>query len=63
VSIYVVRAFVKLHEMIANHKEFAKRLDEMESRLTEHDETFKIVFQAIKQLLKDDEKPKRKIGY
>lgn len=62
-SIYVVRAFVKLREMLAGHKQFAERLEDLEKRLTEHDENFRIVFQAIKQLLKEDKKPKRKIGF
>ncbi|MCF6290080.1 MAG: hypothetical protein L3J03_03685 [Desulfobacterales bacterium] len=63
VSIYVVRAFVKLREMVAGHKEFADRLEILENRLAEYDENFQIVFKAIRQLLDTDEKPKRKIGF
>lgn len=62
-SIYVVRAFVKLREMIASHKEFAKRLDAMETRLVGHDENFRIVFQALKQMVQGEDTPKRKIGF
>ena len=36
-SIYVVRAFVKLREMLSSHKELAWKLEELEKRLTEHD--------------------------
>ncbi|MDF1579067.1 MAG: ORF6N domain-containing protein [Desulfobulbales bacterium] len=63
VSIFVVRAFVRLREMLVGHKQFAHRLDELEKRLAYHDENFQIVFDAIKQLLAEDEKPKRRIGF
>lgn len=62
-SIFVVRAFVQLREILASHKEFAKRLEELETRLTGHDENFRIVFNAIKQLIKAEERTKRKIGF
>lgn len=59
-SLHVVRAFVRLREMIASHKDLAKRLNEMEGR---YDQQFKIVFDAIRQLMNPAEKPKRKIGF
>ena len=46
-SIQVVRAFVRLREMIASHKGLAKRLDELEKK---YDAQFKIVFDAIRQV-------------
>lgn len=62
-SIFVVRAFVKLREILSTHKNMTKKLEALEKRLTEHDENFQVVFEAIKQLLEVDEKPKRKIGF
>lgn len=62
-SIYVVRAFVKLREILAIHKQFAGRLDDLEKRLTGHDEQFQMVFEAIKQLIEVEAKPKKKIGF
>ena len=60
-SVHVVRAFVRLREMIASHKELAKRLDELEAR---YDRQFKVVFDAIRELMTPlDPKPKRKIGF
>jgi hypothetical protein len=60
-SVHVVRAFVRLREMIASHKELVKRLDDLEGR---YDEQFKVVFDAIRQLMAPPEpKPKRKIGF
>ena len=46
--------------MLAGHKELAKKIEAMEEK---YDEQFRVVFEAIKQLLKDDEKPKTKIGF
>jgi hypothetical protein len=47
VSIYVVRTFVKLREMIASHKDLARKLNELEKK---YDGQFQIVFEAIRQL-------------
>jgi len=60
VNIQIMRAFVKLREMIASHKELAKKLDELESK---YDEQFKVVFDAIRELMTPVEPKKRKIGY
>jgi hypothetical protein len=60
-SVHVVRAFVRLREMVASHKALMKRLDELEER---YDKQFKVVFDAIRQLMGPPEpKPKRKIGF
>ena len=63
VNIAIMRAFVQMRELLGTNKKLAQKLVELEQRLTEHDENFRIVFEAIKQLLADDEKPKRKIGF
>jgi hypothetical protein len=60
VNIQIMRAFVKLREMIASNKELAKRLDELESK---YDEQFKVVFDAIRELMAPVDPKKRKIGF
>jgi len=60
VNIQIMRAFVKLREMIASHKELAKRLDELESK---YDEQFKVVFDAIRELMTPPEPKRRRIGF
>ncbi|MCK9420396.1 MAG: ORF6N domain-containing protein [Nitrospirae bacterium] len=60
VNILIIRAFVKLREMIASHKDLARKLDELEKK---YDGQFQIVFEAIRQLMAIEEKPKRKIGF
>ena len=63
VNIAIMRAFVRMREILVTNKEFSAKLEKMEEQLVEHDEQFKVVFEAIKQLLKEEEKPKRKIGF
>ena len=60
VNISIMRAFVKLREMLSSNKELAKRLDEIEEK---YDKQFKVVFDAIRSLMTQDDKPKRKIGF
>jgi hypothetical protein len=64
VNIAIMRAFVKLRELLATHKDLARKLEEIEKQLGQHDEQFRIVFDAIRQLMATpDPPPKRKIGY
>ena len=63
VNIAIMRAFVKMREIMVTDKEFAKKLNRFEEHLAEHDEQFKIVFEAIKQLLTEEEKPQKRIGF
>lgn len=60
-SVQVVRAFVRLRQMIATNKDLAKRLDELESK---YDRQFKVVFDAIRELMAPPPtKPRRRIGF
>jgi hypothetical protein len=60
VNIAIMRAFVQMRLMLATHKDLEKKIEEMESR---YDEQFRVVFEAIRQLLVEDEKPRKKIGF
>jgi len=51
VSIYVVRAFVKLRQILFTHKELAQKLDELERRLNSHDETLRSLIITIRKLM------------
>jgi hypothetical protein len=63
VSVYVVRAFVKLREMLRTHKELARKLGELEKRIEGHDEEIMTLFEAIRQLMEPPEKPSKRIGF
>ncbi len=64
VSVFVVRAFVRLREMIAGHKELARRIAKLEKKFGDHDEQIMILVEAIKQLMDPKLPPKaRRIGF
>ena len=64
VSVYIVRAFVKIRRMIAENKELSRKIVQIERHLAEHDEQIIELINAIKQLLKPEPPPKkRRIGF
>lgn len=63
VNIAIIRAFVILREALSAHKELALKLRELEFKVGNHDEEIKIILDAIRQLMKEEEKPKRGIGF
>ena len=63
-SLHVVRAFVRLREMVAANKELAKKLDELEHRVSHHDAAITGIVKAIRELATPPEpKPRRRIGF
>ena len=60
VNIQIMRAFTQLRKMLSTHEDLKRKIESMEKK---YDEQFQIVFEAIKQLIETDEKPKKKIGY
>ena len=59
-SIQVVRAFIYLRKMLVSHDKLAKNLDTLERK---YDSQFKVVFDAIRQLMTPSESPQRRIGF
>jgi hypothetical protein len=60
-SIQIVRAFVRLRELLVTHQELARKLAEMEKR---YNAEFKAIFEVIQQLTEPHEEPERKpIGF
>lgn len=62
-SIFVVRAFVRLREMLATNRQLAAKIDELESRLETHDSKIQELIEAIRELMVPPEAPRRKIGF
>ena len=60
VNIQIIRAFTQLRKMLSTHEDLKRKIESMEKK---YDEQFQIVFEAIKQLLSEEDKPKKKIGY
>ncbi|MBM3249316.1 MAG: ORF6N domain-containing protein [Candidatus Omnitrophica bacterium] len=74
VNIQIMRAFVKLKELLLSHKDLAIKIEELERRYADHDVKIRVIFDAIKQLLEHPklkpeseppkpEEPKRRIGF
>ncbi len=60
VNIEIMRAFVHLRELLATHKDLARKLDELEKK---YDSQFRMVFEAIRQLMLPPEPHKKEIGF
>ena len=60
VNIEIMRAFVRLRQILASNKDLAKRLDELEKK---YDAQFRVVFEAIRELMRPPESKKRPIGF
>lgn len=60
VNIEIMRTFVRLRQMLASHADLAQWLDELEDK---YDEQFRIVFDAIRELMEPPETTKREIGF
>jgi ORF6N domain len=62
-SIRVVRAFVRLREMVAASAQLAAKLEDLERRLDSHDEAIVDLFATLKRLLEPEPKSRREIGF
>lgn len=65
-SVSVVRAFVRLREVLASNRELAVKLQEIESKLQGHDKAIQDLFRALRQLISDpvpSKQPPRAIGF
>jgi len=60
VNIEIMRAFVKIRHMLSTHKDLWKKIQDMESK---YDHQFKAVFDAIRQIMVEEQKPKRRMGF
>jgi len=63
VSVYIVRAFIQLRELLASHAELSHKLMELESRLDTHDEQIAALIEAIREMLTLPQPPQRQIGF
>jgi flagellar capping protein FliD len=60
VNIAILRTFVKLRQLLKDHKDLADKIERLEQK---YDQQFKVIFTAIKQMLKEDSKPRPRIGF
>jgi hypothetical protein len=62
-SVFVVRAFVRLREMLATNRRLAGKIAELENGLDTHDSVIQDLIEAIKELLTPEARPRRRIGF
>jgi hypothetical protein len=62
-NIAIMRAFVRLREVLAAHKDLAQKLAELENKYESHDRQIHGIFEAIRELMRPPEKAARRIGY
>lgn len=60
VNVEIMRAFVRLRKILASHAELARKLEELEKK---YDSQFRVVFEAIRQLMAPGEGQEKKIGF
>jgi len=63
ISINIIKAFVKLREILSTHKDLANKLSQLERKIEKHDEEIHMIFEAIRQLMKPTETKIKKIGF
>ena len=63
VNIAIMRAFVRLREMLTTNKDLARKLAELEKRMASHDDSIRLLFEAIRELMNEPVTPRKKIGF
>jgi len=63
INIEIMRAFVRLREMILSNKDLARKLDALEHKLESHDVNIRSLFEAIRQLMAPPAPKTRRIGF
>jgi phage regulator Rha-like protein len=63
VNILIIRAFVRLRELLSTHKELISKFKELEQRVDKHDSRIIDIFDAIRKMVEPDVKPTKKIGF
>jgi hypothetical protein len=62
-SVYVVRAFVRLRELLTSNTTLARKLDELERKYQHHDDAIKAILSALRELMNPPQPKRRPIGF
>jgi len=63
VSIHIIRVFSRMREVLLSHQEVLRKLEELEGRLTGHDEEIQAIFDHLTALVSPVERPRRPVGF
>ncbi len=62
-SVFVVRAFVRMREILSTHKQLAEKLQELENKVTDHDQAIAELIEAIRELMSSGIREQKAIGF
>lgn len=62
-NIQIIRTFTKIREMLSTHKDILLKLEKIERRVDDHDENISALFSYLKALIKENDTPRRLIGF
>lgn len=63
VNIQIIRIFTRLREMLLTHKDLLLKMEELEKKVTGHDEKIQMIFEYLKQLVTEQDTPRKQIGF
>ncbi len=63
VNIRIMRIFWKMEDMLLTHKDILLKLEELEKKVAGQDEKVMMIFNYLKQFIKEQEKPRKRIGF
>ena len=63
VNIQIIRVFTKMKEMLLTNKDILLKLEQLENKVSGHDENIQMIFEALKQLLNHPQEPRKRIGF
>ena len=63
VSLRLIEIFVKMREMLSVHKDVLLKLEQLEKRITAHDDELQMIFSALKELINPPQEPRPAIGF
>jgi hypothetical protein len=63
VNIQIIRIFTRMREMLLTHKDILLKLEQLESKVTGHDENIQLIFGYLKELLNPPQQPRPRVGF
>ena len=63
VNIQIIRVFTRMKEMLLTNKDILLKLEQLENKVSQHDENIQMIFEALKQLINPPQEPRKRIGF
>jgi hypothetical protein len=63
VNIQIIRVFTKMREMLLTHKDLLLEMEEIRKKVSGQDEKIELIFSYLRQFIKEQEEPRKRIGY